>query len=433
MQTVNTNSQEKRKFQRVAENLPVRFRFLDRPDSFVHEANTGNLSQGGLFITKILHKDDVGKNLSIELIVAHKEAPLKMTARLVWVEKQGANVLGIGVEFIEIDPEHNRIISSFVLKRAPIKIVRKKEFLKIPFSKLNDKQRRGFEILDLLRRHGPISKTEIQQKLDLNIPTITKYLDEYLKEGLVRERGLDISTGGRRASLLELNPEYGYLVGIEIDTSERRITAILTDFMNKIIKKITLDLSKENLVAQLADIVSKLTEGTNISKELIKGIGLGIDTPRDYVEIKPQIEARLGIPVLLEDKDLAAVWAEKWLDLGLEGIEDIVYIASGEKCSFILDSEIYRERNSNIGRLFGLDLETNIMNIIEILNPKLVIISQELIQENSNLIESLKQKNKEQLYQDSSRQLQIMPSQLKEDAIIQGVVSLMIREVFANS
>ncbi|MEK6734336.1 MAG: winged helix-turn-helix transcriptional regulator, partial [Pseudomonadota bacterium] len=398
-----------------------------------HEANTANISEVGLFITKILDKDNIGKSLSIELMVSQKEAPLKIQARVVWVEKQGPNVLGFGAEFIEISPEYSRLINSFIFKKIPARRIERKEFLKVPFSKLHDKQRRGFEILDLLRRHGPLSKAEIQQRLDLNIPTITKYIDEYLREGLVREIGLDISTGGRRPSMLELNPDYGYLIGIEIDTCARYISAILTDFMNKIIKKIKLNLNKDDLVSQLLEIISELTDGASISREMLKGIGLGVDNLRDFTDIKTQLEAKFGLPVLLEDKDLAMIWAEKWLGLGLAGIEDIVYIASKDKCSFILDSEIYREKNNNIGRFFGLDLETNIMNIVDILNPKLVIINHGLIEANINLIESLKKKIKVQLYLDPSRQIEIIPSQLKEDAVVQGVVSLMAREIFISS
>ena len=74
---------------------------------------------------------------------------------------------------------------------------------------LTDREKRNIDILETIRKGGQISKTDISRQTGLNIVTVSNYVDTYVKGGLVIERGLDISTGGRRPTLVELNPNYG--------------------------------------------------------------------------------------------------------------------------------------------------------------------------------------------------------------------------------
>jgi predicted transcriptional regulator len=78
---------------------------------------------------------------------------------------------------------------------------------------LSDKQRKNLSILELVVKHGPISRTEISRQTGLNIVTISNYINEFIANGLVVEKGFDVSTGGRRPTLVELNPKFGYIIG----------------------------------------------------------------------------------------------------------------------------------------------------------------------------------------------------------------------------
>ena len=68
---------------------------------------------------------------------------------------------------------------------------------------LTDRERKNIVLLDVIRRNGPIAKTDIARITKHNIVTVSNYVEHYIKQKLVAEKGLDVSSGGRRPELLE--------------------------------------------------------------------------------------------------------------------------------------------------------------------------------------------------------------------------------------
>lgn len=71
-------------------------------------------------------------------------------------------------------------------------------------------------IFDVIKKRGAISRTEISRITNISRSTIGNYVDYLLEKKLIAEIGHDTSTGGRRARLLSINPDYGPSLGIEI-------------------------------------------------------------------------------------------------------------------------------------------------------------------------------------------------------------------------
>src|SRR5215510_10616622 len=71
-------------------------------------------------------------------------------------------------------------------------------------------------ILDLVRRGGRISRTELARRSKLTKPTVSAIVDELIGEGIVREVGFgeSVSGGGRPARLLEFNDASAAYLGI---------------------------------------------------------------------------------------------------------------------------------------------------------------------------------------------------------------------------
>jgi predicted NBD/HSP70 family sugar kinase len=85
-----------------------------------------------------------------------------------------------------------------------------------------------YRILHLIWEEKGISRLEIASKLALDKSTITKYVSELCKMGLVhkKEQGKTGPQGGRKPIFLEISPNYGVVGGIDI-TPERFICCIL--------------------------------------------------------------------------------------------------------------------------------------------------------------------------------------------------------------
>ena len=75
--------------------------------------------------------------------------------------------------------------------------------------RFTEKERRNLAILEIVRRAREVSRAEISRITHLNIVTISNYIDDYIAKGLVLEKGYDVSTGGRRPELLEINSRFG--------------------------------------------------------------------------------------------------------------------------------------------------------------------------------------------------------------------------------
>ncbi|MDD5567846.1 MAG: hypothetical protein PHY88_01390, partial [Candidatus Omnitrophica bacterium] len=57
---------------------------------------------------------------------------------------------------------------------------------------LSEKEKRNIEILDILRKRGPISRPEISRDMGINVVTISNCIDEFIRHNLVFEKELDV-------------------------------------------------------------------------------------------------------------------------------------------------------------------------------------------------------------------------------------------------
>jgi len=123
---------------------------------------------------------------------------------------------------------------------------------------LTDKERKNLAILETVKRSGPISKADVSKITKLNIVTVSNYVNDFVEKGLILERGLDVSSGGRRPTMIELNPKAYYVIGI--DLAVNRIIGVLTDLDAKVIAKEKAPRPKDNaeaVINTIVDIISK--------------------------------------------------------------------------------------------------------------------------------------------------------------------------------
>src|SRR3989338_6465898 len=112
---------------------------------------------------------------------------------------------------------------------------------------LSEREQKNLAILELIRRRGPITRTEISQGTNLNIVTVSNYISHYIERGLVLERGFSISTGRRKPTLVELNADAGYAIGVDLGTLEMHsvhMRALLSDLSGHVKDEVIITRSK---------------------------------------------------------------------------------------------------------------------------------------------------------------------------------------------
>ncbi len=490
---------EKRQATRLEKALPVKF---DLPDVSakrgIFEALSRNISEGGVFIESDLAQDesfalgeDMVLNLEIELL---GQAPLdrksyltgqarriKSQGRIVWISKKSRTPRkirnGFGVRFIQISAQERRVISLFISKEmlAQTEAVEKEIPVISREQKLTDRQRRNLEILDNIRKNRLISRAEISKNTNINIVTVSNYIDTYLKKGLVFERGLDISTGGRRPELVEINPHYGYVIGADLgllNVSSALMQVVATDFTTRVLSKAKdrrEDDSIEDSLDILKELIAEVWAGDEVERKKIRGIGIGISgimdkfggtvrNPRTggtfakYVALKKELEDEFGLPVFVENSATCALFAEKWSGISLEAkaADNIIYIFSDEQCALILKGELYTGLSKSAGQLNlvqdlemaaeakedvtaeGTRLGAKIASLVNVFNPQVVIIGRTFSQFGDVFLDTIRRSVSRFAFRESANIVRIIPATLGEDAVAVGAASLVIESVFAN-
>lgn len=235
---------------------------------------------------------------------------------------------------------------------------------------LTDKERKNLSILEVIRKNGPISRTDISKITELNIVTVSNYVGHYIKKGLVVEGELDESTGGRKPVLVELNPKAGYIVGVGLNMLS--MVAVLVDLEINVITEIKRERTPENsetVIHKMVDLAVEIIEKSEIDREKIVGVGVGVPGIIDEkgrtirwpqslgekdisvcLSIKDTFEKRLNIPTFVENDANAAVLGEKWLGLDRD-VRHMLYMFSGVGTGILINGEIYRGATGSSGEL----------------------------------------------------------------------------------
>ncbi len=134
------------------------------------------------------------------------------------------------------------------------------------------------EIIELIKKDGPLSRTELTQRTDLSLPSISRIVNQLIKEQLVFEKGKGLSSGGKKPILLEIKANRGYVFGVEL---ARKSYLFLCNLLGEIIvqKEVIPNTSQgpHSIANSLLREMQNIQEVFGIPSYQI--IGVGIATP----------------------------------------------------------------------------------------------------------------------------------------------------------
>ncbi len=205
-----------------------------------------------------------------------------------------------------------------------------------------------------------ISRADAARLTVLSRATVSSIVDELLTAGIVREWGIAASQGGRPPTLLRLNLDAGYVVGIDMGASHARV--VVADLLGKIVADAESPMSiasgPEVCLSLVYPLVDSVLAKINCGFESVKGIGVGVPGPvvvsRGMVSAPPimpgwdgfpiveRLHSRWHKPVALDnDADLGALG--EWAFGAGQGISNLVYIkiGTGIGCGMVFDGQIY--------------------------------------------------------------------------------------------
>ena len=191
---------------------------------------------------------------------------------------------------------------------------------------------------DLIRRKGAISRAEITKASGINAVSVSNYVNNFIQKKMVLEKGFDISTGGRKPELVELNSDSNYVVGIDIGKAEIRGASADIGLGIKVRKQVLRPHDRE-VPQAVVRLIEEIIGATKVDKANIKSIGLGVSEPR-FFQITNTIRKRTGIEACAGPSAACAAFAEKHINQGAD-YDNMLYIYSDVGEGVVVHGDTY--------------------------------------------------------------------------------------------
>jgi predicted NBD/HSP70 family sugar kinase len=146
-------------------------------------------------------------------------------------------------------------------------------------------------VLRLLRDEGPVSRAELGDRLELTRPRLLAEVERLVAAGLIAEAGMAASRGGRRSTLVELQPRLRFAAidlgasSIDIEVTNGRLEPVAAYREAADIRS-----GPKAILLRVSELLAKAR--TDGAYERLDGIGIGVPGPvsfRDGVPVSPPI------------------------------------------------------------------------------------------------------------------------------------------------
>jgi len=230
-------------------------------------------------------------------------------------------------------------------------------------------------ILKTIRHYGPISRSEIAKRNKISPTTVTAAVRKLLKQELVCEDSMGVSSGGRKPILVRFSPESRFIIGVAITNSSIKIAKINLEAKvrkQKIFPIYTL-VGKSFVDYLLKSIGQFLVEYS----DLTKCIGISIISPGiinvdigiiyentklklKNIPLKEMVEKRFKLKTWLENDANAIALAEKQFG-AYRKFKNLVYVTIGDGvgAGIIVNGSIVRGCSGGTGEFGHTSIDRN--------------------------------------------------------------------------
>ncbi len=225
------------------------------------------------------------------------------------------------------------------------------------------------KILNLLYEKKELTKMEIAKQTGVSIPTVINNVNFLLEEGIVAEKGVATSTGGRKPVIIAFLPDARFSFGVDIRPDA--VQVIMTNLYSEIKFQDNFSIDGigafDSIMDKIIGIVDGHIESQQIPREKILGIGFSlpgtVDEENLVLNMAPNMNIkdiyfgkyaeRFDFPVYIENEANAAAFGEMILGIGKE-MKNLVYISitQGIGTGIVIQDHLYKGKNKRAGE-FG--------------------------------------------------------------------------------
>jgi glucokinase-like ROK family protein len=230
-------------------------------------------------------------------------------------------------------------------------------------------------LLRLLRDTGALSRAELADRLEIPRPRLLTELDALLATDLVREAGPAASRGGRRSTLVQLNPDLRFAAvdlgasSIDVEITDGRLEPLAAYSEPADIRS-----GPKVILHRLNEILAKFK--VDSAYQRLHAIGIGVPGPvsfRDGVPVSPPImpgwdrypvRELLGrdhaCPVVVDNDVNIMAMGERYGGVA-HSVDNLLFvkIGTGIGCGIYLHGEVYRGTDGCAGDIGHIQVDSH--------------------------------------------------------------------------
>jgi glucokinase-like ROK family protein len=230
-------------------------------------------------------------------------------------------------------------------------------------------------LLRLLRDTGALSRAELADRLAVPRPRLLTELDALVATGLIREAGPAASRGGRRSTLVELNPELRFAAvdlgatSIDVEITDGRLEPVAAYAEPADIRS-----GPKAILQRVNEILAKFAVERAFTR--LHAIGIGVPGPvsfRDGVPVSPPIMPgwdRYPVREVLSREHACPVVVDNDVNIMSIGeryggvarsVDNLLFlkIGTGIGCGIYLGGEVYRGTDGCAGDIGHIQVDSH--------------------------------------------------------------------------
>ena len=234
-------------------------------------------------------------------------------------------------------------------------------------------------IVAAIRRDGPLSRTDLAERLDYSRASITPIAGRLIAAGVLTEVGEGKSAGGRRPYLLDIDPSLGYVVGVDIGATS--VDVALADFRGGILERCAepadVRARPDEFLGRVAELIADLLAQRGGNAAEVVAIGIGVPGPVEFAPgvliapplmplwegfpIKAFMERRFPAARVVVDNDVNIMAIGEQRAGAGRGLESFlsIKIGTGIGCGIISHGAVYRGADGCAGDVGHICVDYN--------------------------------------------------------------------------
>jgi predicted NBD/HSP70 family sugar kinase len=215
---------------------------------------------------------------------------------------------------------------------------------------------------------GPLNRVVLGQLTGLSSASITNVIADLLDEELVVEVGTEESDGGRPRVLLQVNPDFGVVIGVDVGETVIRVEGFdlsMTELAGATVGVHPQEHDAPSIVEHVSVAVNELRAQFERDGRRILGVGVAVPGVVEHdpdvrvfapsigwqaVPVAELLRDRVDLPLFVENGAKTLGQAEMWLGAGRGARHAVVTLwGTGVGAAIFADGVLYRGAASSAG------------------------------------------------------------------------------------